>query len=236
MNSTQVRSCFISDLHLGTPYCQSQKLLQFLEAYQSSYLYLVGDIIDTWAIGKYWYWDPTQSKIIDTIKNKTRSADVFIIGGNHDEGNVAYLVDSFPNQSILEASSYTTLNNRKLLITHGHQFDGSLIRASSNFHFSLAMLINNWYYSHNRAKNVIGSVMINMFGNPRMQKYYNNISKTLAHTDYIGIVTGHTHKPSFKKLSSGYIYMNTGDWISNCTALVETLDGEIKLIKWSNPK
>ena len=41
-----VRAVFISDVHLGTAGCQADALLDFLKAYPSQTLYLVGDIID----------------------------------------------------------------------------------------------------------------------------------------------------------------------------------------------
>ena len=44
------RTVFISDLHLGTPGCQANELLDFLKAHPSDNLYLVGDIIDGWQL------------------------------------------------------------------------------------------------------------------------------------------------------------------------------------------
>jgi len=45
------RAIFISDLHLGTPGCQAEALLEFLKTHSCDTLYLVGDIIDGWQLG-----------------------------------------------------------------------------------------------------------------------------------------------------------------------------------------
>ena len=48
----RVRSIFLSDIHLGTRACQAQRLLDFLKEYDSEHLFLVGDIVDFWAMGR----------------------------------------------------------------------------------------------------------------------------------------------------------------------------------------
>jgi UDP-2,3-diacylglucosamine pyrophosphatase LpxH len=32
----------------------------------------------------------------------------------------------------------------------------------------------------------------------------------------------------------GTVYCNTGDWVESCSALIETLDGELQLLRWPN--
>jgi hypothetical protein len=31
----------------------------------------------------------------------------------------------------------------------------------------------------------------------------------------------------------GVHYVNTGDWVESCTAVVETPEGELQIVKWS---
>ena len=50
------RTVWISDIHLGTPGCNAELLLDFLKAIECETLYLVGDIIDGWRLRKGWYW------------------------------------------------------------------------------------------------------------------------------------------------------------------------------------
>jgi UDP-2,3-diacylglucosamine pyrophosphatase LpxH len=229
---TKYHSIWISDLHLGTKYCKARKLLSFFDNHQANNWFLVGDILDTWNLGPNWYMDKNQEIVIAYIKVLAKTSNLTILSGNHDETNITKLVNTFPNIPILEACNYTTLTKKKLLVAHGHQFDASLIKASSDFHFSLAMVVNRWYHGDKRIKSFLGRILYKSFGNPRISKFYRNITRALLLEQYDGCVVGHLHKPKIKDLGNGIGYYNTGDWVNNCTAIVETLDGELKLIQW----
>jgi len=56
METVPYRTIWISDLHLGSTQCQADVLLDFLKHNDSEKLYLVGDIIDFWALSKKSYW------------------------------------------------------------------------------------------------------------------------------------------------------------------------------------
>ena len=62
--AARYRAIGISDLHLGTPGCQAEKLLDFLKHSESTYLYLVGDIIDGWALRRRWFWHQSQNDVV----------------------------------------------------------------------------------------------------------------------------------------------------------------------------
>ena len=51
-NKKNYRTIWISDLHLGTPGCKAEVLLDFLSEVSSETIYLVGDIIDGWRLKK----------------------------------------------------------------------------------------------------------------------------------------------------------------------------------------
>ena len=48
-----------------------------------------------------------------------------------------------------------------------------------------------------------------------------------------GVVCGHIHRPALEHREHG-IYINTGDWVENCTAVVEHFDGRLELIYWKD--
>ena len=52
---------------------------------------------------------------------------------------------------------------------------------------------------------------------------------------YDGVICGHIHTPEIKEVE-GVMYMNDGDWVESCSALVETLDGEWKIVYWTELK
>ena len=80
------KSIWISDLHLGTRGCQSELLLEFIKHTQSEKLYLVGDIVDGWALKNTWYWPQSHNDVVQKILKKARHGTrVFYLSGNHDE-------------------------------------------------------------------------------------------------------------------------------------------------------
>jgi UDP-2,3-diacylglucosamine pyrophosphatase LpxH len=44
-----------------------------------------------------------------------------------------------------------------------------------------------------------------------------------------GAICGHIHWPTIKEVD-GMTYINCGDWVDSCTAIVEHLDGRMELI------
>src|SRR5665647_3851305 len=71
----KVRSIFLSDIHLGTRGCQADRLLDFLREYESEHLYLVGDIIDFWAMGRSIHWTPMQNTVVQKILRRARHGE-----------------------------------------------------------------------------------------------------------------------------------------------------------------
>jgi UDP-2,3-diacylglucosamine pyrophosphatase LpxH len=47
-----------------------------------------------------------------------------------------------------------------------------------------------------------------------------------------GVICGHIHSAEIRDFG-GVIYMNDGDWVESCTALVEYADGRIEIINWA---
>jgi UDP-2,3-diacylglucosamine pyrophosphatase LpxH len=45
-----------------------------------------------------------------------------------------------------------------------------------------------------------------------------------------GIICGHIHQAAIKDIN-GITYMNDGDWVESCTALVEHHDGAWEILK-----
>lgn len=221
------RSIFISDIHLGTPHCKAKQLIKFLEENSSENLYLVGDIIDTWNLGKHWYWDDDQERIIQEIWKRSETTNTYLLSGNHDETNIPLLMNTFSYLEVLESCNFYTARGEKFLVVHGHQFDTSLLRASSDFHFSLAMMLNNWYYAPGIIKSFIGKLAVK-FTTTRDTKFRGNIIRCVG-TDYSGVICGHLHKPTVEVLEGDLSYFNTGDWVSHCTAITEDFEGVLCL-------
>ena len=86
------RTIWISDLHLGTPGCKAEILLDFLKEIKSENIYLVGDIVDGWRLKKNWYWPQSHNDVVQKLLRKARKGvKVVFIPGNHDEAARKYL-------------------------------------------------------------------------------------------------------------------------------------------------
>ena len=82
----QVQSIFISDIHLGTRACQADRLLDFLQEHHAENIFLIGDVVDFWAMSRSIYWTQTQNHVVQKLLQRARAGTrVVLIPGNHDE-------------------------------------------------------------------------------------------------------------------------------------------------------
>jgi len=149
-SASSFRSVWISDLHLGTKACKAGALLNFLQCHIAESLYLVGDIVDGWSHGRSWYWSGAQDAVVREIANwRHRGARLVFLPGNHDEMNLDLVEFLFGPISTHSEIVHVTADGRRLLVTHGHQFDDSLSSAGwvsrmGGQAYTLALRINEW--------------------------------------------------------------------------------------------
>lgn len=245
MKKQTYKSIFISDLHLGTKYAQAEAFLDFIKNNESENLYLVGDIIDGWAIKQKFRWKQSHSDVIQKILRAARKGTlVHYITGNHDE----FLRSFLPlllgdNLTVSNDMDYQGINGKKYFVTHGDIFDTMTITKKwltifgdmgYDFLLNLNPLINfvRRKLGIKRYWSLSGQLKDNLRNSLHFIEDYENISTQYAkHTDYDGVICGHIHKANIKTID-GIEYMNSGDWVESCTALVETLEGEWKIIEW----
>lgn len=212
------KSVFISDVHLGTKHCKDKKLLKFLDSLESENLFLVGDIIDGWALSRKHYWNKTQTEIIRKILKLSEKMNVYYIAGNHDEFIRPFFKYDFQFGScrILDSYDYVGIDGRRYLVSHGDYFD--LTMKIPSWLINLVARVWDWI-PHKEENNSFSDKMYKLLGTERV------IAKYLKFHGYDSCITGHTHSPKIKEH-----YMNCGDWVTNCTALVEKTDGSWDLI------
>ena len=145
------RSIWISDLHLGTRRCRAGELLEFLNHHEADNLYLVGDIVDGWVTGPPWHWSREQGAVVQTITSwHRRGVRVVFLPGNHDEVSIDLAHALLGPLPIASQLIHRTAEGRRMLVIHGHQFDGSLnpnrwmsILGAQAYH--QALRIDRWY-------------------------------------------------------------------------------------------
>ena len=82
----EFRTLFISDVHLGCMGSRASELATFLKHVRCERLYLVGDILDLWALRQRWRWPLSHNQVVRRIlKFAKRGTHVVYVPGNHDD-------------------------------------------------------------------------------------------------------------------------------------------------------
>ena len=68
-----------------------------------------------------------------------------------------------------------------------------------------------------------------------MFQFEQNLANYCKKKGYDGVICGHVHKAEIKEIN-GVVYMNDGDFVESCTALVEHWDGHWEIITWDYVK
>ena len=235
------RSVWISDIHLGTRHARVEELLDFLRLVDCKYLYLVGDFIDGWELKFRWYWRDDYNVLIQKLLRKSRKhTKVIYISGNHDEFIEQFVGMRFGTVILAREAMHTTADGKKYLVIHGHQADGL-----THFNHLLEKLgshLYNWILDFNlyfnRLRRVLGFGYWSLaaflkFKAKSAVKFvteYEGTLATMARSHQAdGVICGHIHRAEMKKID-GVEYLNCGDWVESCTALIEDFDGKIKLV------
>ena len=243
----QVDIIVISDVHLGTYGCRAKELLHYLKSIKPKIVVLNGDIIDIWQFNKS-YWPKSHMKVIKHLMNwLSKGVKVYYITGNHDEmlrKFEGFKMGSFHilNKLILELD-----NQEKAWIFHGDVFDVTMQHSKwlaklGAVGYDTLIIINslaNWIsetifkrgklsFSKKIKNSVKGAI-----------KFINGFEETAADIgiskNYQYVVCGHIHHPEMRRIEQTHgsiMYLNSGDWIENLTAL-EYYNGQWDLFRFS---
>ncbi len=219
--------------------------MDFLKHNDSQNLFLLGDIIDGWAIKRKFRWAQSHSDVIQKILRKARKGTkVVFITGNHDE----FLRPFVPlmlgdNLEIRNSYDYNCANGKRYYLTHGDFFDSITMTKRwlailGDYGYDFLLYVNDkvtklrkllgsqrhWSLSKYVKDNVKSSVSF-------ITDYEKVLSEHAKMKHYDGIICGHIHKAEIRNID-GIEYLNCGDWVESCTAVVETMEGEWKIIPW----
>ena len=107
------KSIFLSDIHLGTKGCQSERLLDFLYKHTCDKLYLVGDIIDGWKLEQRIYWPQEHTNVIRKFLSFAKNGtEVIYVTGNHDEFLRSFSPLNLGNIKMVDKVEHITNNRR----------------------------------------------------------------------------------------------------------------------------
>jgi UDP-2,3-diacylglucosamine pyrophosphatase LpxH len=242
---TQVRSIFISDVHLGTNACKAGILLEFIKEYEADHLFMIGDIIDFWAMKRGTIrWTADQNTVVQKILRRARhGSQVIFIPGNHDEALRDYVGTSFGDIRIEHEYVHVTADGKRYLLIHGDEFDQvtkhhKWVAILGDKAYNFLVMINNWLSFVRRSLGIPGYWSLAGYAKRQVKTAVNFIfdfEDSVTHhakdRQMDGVICGHIHWAAIKEVN-GTQYLNCGDWVDSCTAIVEHLDGKMELIVW----
>jgi UDP-2,3-diacylglucosamine pyrophosphatase LpxH len=238
------RSVFISDVHLGTRGCQAELLLDFIRHLECDHLYLVGDIIDGWKMKSGWFWPQAHNDVVQKVLRLARKGvTVTYVPGNHDDRVRDFCGVHFGGVVVARDAIHETADGRRFLVTHGDEFDGVVQ------HAKWLAFLGDWAYRAVLAANTLvnsglrrmgfGYFSVSAFLKTRVKnalQFIENFEAAVAEEarrrGVDGVICGHIHKAEMRDID-GIAYVNDGDWVESCTALVEHPDGRLEILEWA---
>jgi UDP-2,3-diacylglucosamine pyrophosphatase LpxH len=236
------RAVFVSDVHLGSKHCHAAEFADFLAALRCDRLYLVGDIVDLWWMAQRRVtWNAAHNRVVEALHALRRDGtEIIYVPGNHDRPLRRFCGLVLPRMAIRRRTIHVTADGRRLLVTHGDDYDGAT-------HFGgMQERFGDWLYYRILTGNRLLNYVRSRFG----LRYW-SLSEFLkrrsgAAERYIarfvqagvddakrrgldGIVCGHIHRAALFE-RDGCVYANDGDWVESLSALVEDPDGTLQLL------
>ncbi|WP_082830864.1 UDP-2,3-diacylglucosamine diphosphatase [Cochleicola gelatinilyticus] len=232
MLKRKVEVVVLSDLHLGTYGCHAKEILQYLNSVKPKKLILNGDIIDIWQFRKRYFPKAHLLVIKKIIALATKGTRVYYLTGNHDEKMRRFSDTKMGNIQILD-KLVLTLDGKKAWFFHGDVFDASVqhtkwIAKLGGWGYDLLIILNRFiniclaklgrekFSLSKKIKNSVKGAM----------KFITNFEKTATdlaiENNFDYVVCGHIHQPQIRKITNdkgSCVYLNSGDWIENLTAL-----------------
>lgn len=244
MSQVHYRTIWISDTHLGDKNTQAEQLEDFLRNTSSDYLFLLGDIIDLWKMSKRAHWPTAHQRVLKVIFDKAKNGtEVIYVPGNHDPFFKDFDGLNFGHISIEKEYIHTLKNGKRVLLIHGDQLDekvecSRLLYRIGDMAYGTIVTLNRWL---NGLRKRVGKTYWSLSGalklkSKKAQCFIDRFEQqaiAYAKSKQVdGIFCGHIHQSKLIEID-GILYGNDGDWLESCSTIIESKDGELKLLKWS---
>ena len=240
---TYYKTIVLSDIHLGTVSSKAKEVVDFLKHHRCETLILNGDIVDGWQLRRSGRWKKQHSNFFKHIislsaKNKCK---VIYLRGNHDDFLDEFMPLRIGNFSIKKSYVHYGVH-KKYFVIHGDLFDNVTTRLKwiaklGDVGYTFLLWLNR-HYNHYREKRGLPYYSLSQQVKARVKSAVSFISdfekelvKVARSRKCHGIICGHIHQPAIKMLD-GIEYLNSGDWVESLTALVETIEGEWKIVQY----
>ncbi|WP_417355666.1 UDP-2,3-diacylglucosamine diphosphatase [Gallaecimonas pentaromativorans] len=238
------RAVFLSDLHLGSKDCKADYLLALLKDLHCDTLYLLGDVIDLWAMSKRSHWPASHSQVLLEFERlAAKGTRILYIPGNHDAPLRRFCGRALANMAVERRGRHTLKDGRVLLLTHGDEFDAAVCLGRfealvGNLGYDVLMWLNRLCQGLRRRLGLsywsLAGYIKKRIGKAQaaIGRYRQAAIQAAEQAGCAGVVLGHIHQPAMEHCQ-GLLYLNTGDFVDSCSFIVEKADGELELIHWT---
>jgi UDP-2,3-diacylglucosamine pyrophosphatase LpxH len=231
-------------VHLGSRACKADLLIDFLRYHTADTIYLVGDIVDGWRLRRSWHWPQSHNDLLQKLLRLARKGcRIVYIPGNHDELFRDYPGLVLGGITLQTQAIHVTADGRRLLVMHGDEFDGVVLTSKwlarlGAWVYELTSGLNNGF---NHVRRMCGYSYWSLAGYIKYKvknaisfiaKFESTLAKEARRQNVDGVICGHIHHAVIRE-QDGLLYCNTGDWVDNCTAIVEGIDGNLEIIRWA---
>ena len=243
----RARSLFLSDIHLGSRACKAERLLAFLKRCECERIFLLGDIVDFWSLRRSVYWPVTHNTVVQKLLRLARhGVDIFYIPGNHDEALREYLDSAFGNVVLKKDHVHVAADGKRYALLHGDQYDQVATHARwvsvlGDAAYDLLIDLNSALSRIRRKLGISGHWSLADYVKRNVQgaaTFISGFEEALVRhgrsLNVDGVICGHIHTPIVKRLHD-ILYLNCGDWVESCTAIVEHFDGRMELVRNDAP-
>jgi UDP-2,3-diacylglucosamine pyrophosphatase LpxH len=242
----QHRTIFISDTHLGTKGCKAEALADFLIHNECQTLFLVGDIVDGWQLKRRWFWNQAHDDVVAEILRKVdQGTRVVFVPGNHDEFARAYAGRLFGGIEIAAETVHVTADGKRFLVLHGDRFDGVIACAkwlahAGDWAYGVALSWNDMLFAARKALGLpywsLSAWLKHKVKNAveYISAYEETVAAEARKRGVDGVVCGHIHHAEIRMIGD-VLYLNDGDWVESCSALVEDARGTMEILRWAIP-
>ena len=239
----QFRTLILSDLHLGTKDAKARELLDVLRGVRCEKLILNGDIIDLWSLQRKNHWSPAHTAVVRRLlkmaeKDSTR---VVYLRGNHDDFIRRLIPISLDRIELAEEHIHEAADGRRYLCIHGDAFDTVMAKMRwlavlGDISYQVLLDINR-FYNRWRAWRGKEYFSLSQAIKGKVKSAVSFISRFEEHIQTLasrrgceGVMCGHIHKAEDRMMGS-VRYLNSGDWVESLTAIVEEMDGSIRVVE-----
>ena len=225
-----MKTLIISDLHIGSKGCKTDKILELLKNESYQRYILVGDIIDGWLFTKYKKFSYEHTRVIRRLLKISKNKEIIWISGNHDEFLRKYTPIELGNIKVVDE-----FIENGIWFCHGDKYDGIVkmhwLGMLGSIGYDLAIVIDRALKKMGRTTSLSKYLKDNVKAAISfMVDFENEMVRQAKKRDCHTVICGHIHNPEDKMIDD-VRYMNSGDWVENCSYITKGKSGKLKLWK-----